>query len=1258
MLDFVQVRTATKPPRKDGSGSMITIYPEYIVGESKDLMIRGGAFYAVWDESTGYWTKDASVVARLVDEALAEKRDEYPDDVVLDVRWLRVYSTKKWDEFLSYCRSLPDNFVELDSSVTFADDHVEKSDYVTKRLPYPLKPGNFDAYEELMSTLYEPIERKKIEWAIGSIISGDSKHIQKFIVLYGSAGSGKSTVLNIVQMLFDGYYNVFEAKSLTSSGNNFALEMFRDNPLVSVQHDGDLSRIEDNTKLNSIVSHEEMVVNEKRKAQYVTYFRSFLFMGTNKPVRITDSKSGITRRLIDVKPSGRLVPFGRYQVLMAQIRFELGAIASHCLDVYLQAGMNAYDTYRPLEMMGATNDFFNFVEDNYDVMRQPGGITLAQVWAMYKRWAEDAAVKYPMSRRAVKEELKGYFREFSERQRTSDGSYIRNVYAGFEEEKLGYSKSQEPGFEPPAHTLAFDLRSDVRSRFDDAYSDAPAQLATASGTPSFKWADVKTVLSDIDTSELHYVKVPENHIVIDFDLRGADGEKNLEMNIEAASKWPTTYTELSQSGKGVHLHYFYDGDTSKLSPSYSEGIEVKVFRGNSSLRRKLTRCNDARISTISSGLPLKKGGKKMMDFDGFKDEKHLRALIVKNLKKQVHPGTKPSIDFIYKILEDAYASGIHYDVTDMRQDILVFANNSTHHSLYCVKLVNKMKFHSEDPSPSVPWEDERVVFYDIEVFPNLFVVCWKEEGSDKCNTMINPSPSDIQILMNRKLVGFNNRRYDNHLIYARLLGYDNAALYGASQKIISGSRNAMFREAYGISYADVYDFCSKKQSLKKWEIELGIHHQELGLPWDEPVPRNLWEKVASYCENDVRATEAVFKARFADFQARELLSDLSGLTVNDTTRQHAARIIFDGDRNPQSKFVYTDLSTIFEGYKFEYGKSTYRGEEVGEGGYVFSIPGYYENVDLEDIESMHPRSIDQLNLFGPYTQNFRDLLNARLMIKHKDYESAAKVLDGKLAPYLTNPDDSGKLAYALKIIINSIYGLTAARFDCEFKDPRNIDNIVAKRGSLFMVDLKNAIQEKGYTVAHIKTDSVKIPNSDPDIRKFVHEFGKKYGYTFDHEATYEKLVLVNDTVYICRDTDGEWHATGPQFAVPYVFKTLFSKEDIRFEDLCETKSVTGESAIVLDMNESLEEGEHDYRFVGRAGSFCPVVDGANGGQMMRMKDGKYYAVTGTKGYRWMESEVVKALGREDAIDYSYFDRLVDEAKRSIERFVPYEELVK
>ena len=1253
MLDFVRIRTSTKVSKRGDGETSITVYPEFIVGPSEDLMVRGGSFYALWDEESGFWTKDAGRVVSIVDKMLYDKRDEYPDDVSVNVRALNTYSSQKWDEFLRYCRAVPDNFHELDSNVVFANDQVQKSDYASKRLPYALKPGKMDAYEELVGTLYEPIERQKIEWAIGAVISGDSKKIQKFVVLYGSAGSGKSTMLNIIQKLFDGYYNVFDARSLASSGDSFALEMFRDNPLVSIQHDGDLSRIEDNTKLNSIVSHEEMVVNEKRKARYSTYFHTFLFMGTNKPVKITDSRSGITRRLIDVRPSGETVSFDRYQVLMAQISFELGAIASHCLKVYLDmGGMDAYNAYRPYEMMGATNDFYNFVEDHFDIFAQEDGTTLNQAWALYKRWVDEAAVKYPMSKRTVKEELKPYFKDFRERTTLADRSSARNIYRGFLSDKFAgdYQQSLRASSEDPSGSASFTLDMQQRkSKLDELLADMPAQLANADGTPSLRWASVKTKLKDIDTSSLHYVKLPENHIVIDFDLKDENGDKSLDRNLRAASKWPTTYAELSKSGCGVHLHYLYDGDTSKLAPSYSEGIEIKRQVGDSALRRKLTRCTDSDIAVISSGLPLKKGGK-VIDFEGLKNEKALRTLIEKNLRKEIHPGTKPSVEFIYKILNDAYASGMHYDVSDMHSKIMAFANNSTHHALYCMKLVSKMPFHSDEPSEEMAWGENEIIFYDVEVFPNLLVVVWKREGESEPVLMINPTPTDIEMLCKYRLVGFNNRRYDNHILYGRLIGYDNLQLYTLSQKIISGGISASFREAYGLSYADVYDFSSKKQSLKKWEIDLGIHHQELGLPWDEPVPEELWQKVAEYCVNDVRATESVFKARSEDFAARCLLADLSGLRINDTTRQHATRIIFGGNKNPQSQFVYTDLSEMFPGYVYEAGKSTYRGEEVGEGGYVYAEPGMYEDVVLLDIASMHPNSLIQLNLFGDeYTQVFKELMDARIAIKHKDFEAASKMLGGKLKPYLKDVEKSDDLAYALKIIINSVYGLTAAKFDCEFKDPRNVDNIVAKRGALFMVDLKNALQERGLTVAHIKTDSVKIPGASKKDIEFVMDFGKKYGYTFEHEATYSKLCLVNDAVYICKDGAGEWHATGAQFQVPYVFKTLFSHEDLEFSDFCETRAVTGASSMYLDMNEDDPDG-HNYKFVGRAGRFCPMLPGRGGGVLYREKEGKYYAVTGTSGYRWLESEVVERLEKQGDINPQYYEEL---ARRAIETISEY-----
>jgi hypothetical protein len=507
-------------------------------------------------------------------------------------------------------------------------------------------------------------------------------------------------------------------------------------------------------------------------------------------------------------------------------------------------------------------------------------------------------------------------------------------------------------------------------------------------------------------------------------------------------------------------------------------------------------------------------------------------------------------------------------------------------------------------------------------------------------------------------------------MYARYIGYDNEQLYRLSKRIIDESRSSLFGEAYNISYTDVYDFSSIKQSLKKFEIDLKIHHKEMEFPWDQPVPEDKWGLVADYCANDVLATEAVFNDRHQDFIARKILADLSGLSLNDTTQMHAAKIVFGDDRHPQDKFIYTDLSQMFPGYKFENGKSSYRGEEPSEGGYVHAEPGMYIDVALLDIASMHPTSAIEMMMFGPYTKNYEEIKEARVAIKHKEFDRAKGMLKGVLTKYLTDESQAKDLSNALKLVINLVAGLTCAKFENRFRDPRNKDNIMQKRGALFMIDLLHAVREKGFTVAHIKTDSIKIPNATLEIIQFVMDFGKKYGYKFEHEATYDKMCLVNDAVYIARYAtakkcenlygyapgdvkkhEGEWTATGAQFAQPYVFKTLFSKEPITFDDVCEAKSVT--SALYLDTNENLGE-DHDYHFIGKVGSFCPIKPGCGGGLLLREKDGKYSAATGSKGYRWLEAEVVSELGKENDVDHSYYISLVDDAEANISKFGDFE----
>lgn len=1364
-MDFYSIK------QRSSKRGVTDIYPEFRVCRSRDLMVRGKAFYAIWDKDRGMWSTDEYDVQRMVDEDLRKKKDELgemPD--MVHVKYMLDFSNNTWLDYRSYITHVGDNYHQLDERLTFSNQEVSKTDYVSRKLPYPLAQGDYSAWDELIGTLYLPEERKKIEWAIGSVVNGDSRDIQKFLVFYGEAGAGKSTILNVIQKLFQGYYVMFDAKSLTGNNNQFATEAFRSNPLVAIQHDGDLSRIEDNTKLNSIVSHEEMLVNEKFKSSYTMRANCFLFMATNRPVKITDAKSGILRRLIDVKPSLQKIPFARYQKLMKQVDFELGAIAWHCREVYESMGKDYYDSYRPKDMMYKTDEFFNFVDDCYMIFSKEDGTTLKSAYEMYKHYCDESGITKILPMYKFREELKNYFANFEQIARI-DGKQVRSWYSGFDRKKFselqkGEQDGQEEGSgnaggteEEKKHEIPEWLRVVVQSSLLDTILAAmPAQYANEDDKPQKKWAEVTSTLKDLDTSRVHYVRIPQNHIVIDFDLKDEHGDKSLEKNLEAASKWKPTYAEVSKGGNGLHLHYIWDGDISQLANMFEPGIEIKTFRGNSSLRRRVSRCNDISIAHLSSGLPMKEV-KKTVNFDSVQSEKGLRALIERNLNKEIHPGTKPSIDFIEKILDDAYESGLKYDVTDMRPDIMDFAIHSSHQADYCLTRVAKMKFKSEEHSEAViDYENEKLVFFDIEVFPNLVLVNWKYAGDDVCQRMINPKPYEIEELVKHRLVGFNCRRYDNHILYAIMIGKSIPEVYDISQGIIAGSKNSSFGEAYNISYTDVYDFAATKQSLKKWEIQLGIHHQELGLPWDQPVPEEKWLQVAEYCDNDVFATEAVFNHLQADWTARQILADIAGMSVNDTTNSLTTRIIFGKDKNPQNQFNYrfmgtvakgdvclypeeaermkldlqytaftSDMKPVFPGYTFDRGVSMYRGEEVGEGGYVYAEPGIHRNVALLDIASMHPSSLIAEELFGPvYTQHFADIKQARIYIKHKEYDKAKELFGGRLAKYLDDPAQAKALAGALKIAINSVYGLTSAKFDNPFRDIRNIDNIVAKRGALFMVNLKHEVQKRGFIVAHIKTDSIKIPDATAEIIQFVMDYGKLYGYTFEHEATYDRMCLVNDAVYIAKYSDdewnehpGEWTATGTQFQVPYVFKSLFSHEPIRFEDLTETKSCT--TALYLDMNEkmpdvSMAEKEydklrsslnkikkehgvdipalrelfereelseilpvetmlkvydtfrridelkeeiakgHNYVFIGKVGLFTPVKPGFGGGLLMREKDGKYYAAGGTSGYRWLEAETTHDR-LEEIVDMHYFQELDDAAIDAINEYGDFQDFV-
>ena len=210
MIDFLMIST------RSTKRGVIEIYPKFIIKKSSDLMIRGGDFYAIWIEERGLWSTDEQDALQLIDRELDRYAEENRGRFASDIKVLHMWDAESGmiDKWHKYCqRQMRDSFCMLDEKLIFSNADVKKTDYASKKLHYPLEAGSFSSYDKLMNTLYSAEERQKIEWAIGSIVTGDSKKLQKFMVLYGSAGTGKSTVLHIIEQLFEGYGTTFKSRA-------------------------------------------------------------------------------------------------------------------------------------------------------------------------------------------------------------------------------------------------------------------------------------------------------------------------------------------------------------------------------------------------------------------------------------------------------------------------------------------------------------------------------------------------------------------------------------------------------------------------------------------------------------------------------------------------------------------------------------------------------------------------------------------------------------------------------------------------------------------------------------------------------------------------------------------------------------------------------------------------------------------------------------------------------------------------------------
>ena len=139
MFDFLTISTRTK------RSGPIEVYPRFIIKKSNDLMIRGGDFYAIWIEELGLWSTDENDAIQLIDRELDIFAEKYKKEHNVDVKVLHMWDAECGiiDSWHKYCqKQMRDSFHMLDEKLIFSNTETKKRDYASKKLSYPLEPGD------------------------------------------------------------------------------------------------------------------------------------------------------------------------------------------------------------------------------------------------------------------------------------------------------------------------------------------------------------------------------------------------------------------------------------------------------------------------------------------------------------------------------------------------------------------------------------------------------------------------------------------------------------------------------------------------------------------------------------------------------------------------------------------------------------------------------------------------------------------------------------------------------------------------------------------------------------------------------------------------------------------------------------------------------------------------------------------------------------------------------------------------------------
>lgn len=419
-------------------------------------------------------------------------------------------------------------------------------------------------------------------------------------------------------------------------------------------------------------------------------------------------------------------------------------------------------------------------------------------------------------------------------------------------------------------------------------------------------------------------------------------------------------------------------------------------------------------------------------------------------------------------------------------------------------------------------------FYDCEVFSHdyFFVFMNIDKSIDKIFKFPIDSNELKHYIKFKTLVAYNNYSYDDYILSAAMQDVKAEDMKTISDRLINGYESYVQLDT-NINSLDCMRQLISFPSLKMLEGNLGQNIYESPIPFDldRKLTDSEYKMALDYCCNDVKAAIDVFKLRYNSyFVPRNYLYNLliqqkpnkdSFYTKRSNTTTMSTHLLTDKATEQWSKCRINprEYDKVPQEVSSNWLKVNFNGElpkksvkytdfdcnlVFGSGG-LHGVPvekrNKYNDVNVLDVASMYPNLLINLNALEDSTEQFTEIVKTRLKAKREGDKVTAE---------------------ALKLIINSTYGLLGAKYG-------NLTNVLASRttcfsGQIALYDLCKKLYENGNKIINVNTDGVFFTGSNFDWVKKEWEQEYNLELELDH---FDHLYQKDVSNYVAWDTGGK-----------------------------------------------------------------------------------------------------------------------------------------